>query len=165
MKHLILMRHVSSPHPAGVDDHDRPIDANGRRDAALVAERLVELGWVPPTVVCSDARRTRQTWKALETGLEGDFDVTYTDDLYAADVDAICEVLWGLADGVDEVLLVGHNPGFSDTTSWLTGVRTYMPKGAAALMTAAGDTWTEAIRRNHASLEEFIRPKALHGRS
>jgi phosphohistidine phosphatase len=163
MKRIVLIRHVNSPHPAGVDDYDRPINAAGRRDAGLVAERLVELDWVPETVVSSGARRARQTWKALETGLEGEFDVSHTDDLYQADVDDICEVVWGLDDGVEAVMLFGHNPGFSRATSWLTGVRTQMPKGSAALVECDGESWSEAVQQNACRLEEFIRPKALLG--
>ena len=150
-RRLIILRHVKSPHPAGVDDHDRPIDGTGRRDAGRVAERLGERGWVPETGVPRDARRASETWTAVQMAL----------DLCAADVDDMCEVLWGLDDEVDNVIIVGHNPGFSDTTTWLTGVQTHMPKGAAALLTCEGETWADAIQKNSCHMEEFIRPKAL----
>lgn len=126
-----------------------------------MAEHLLENDWLPRRVLCSRARRAKETWEAMEAVLDGDFDVTYTEKLYGADTETICEQIWGLPDDVAEVLLVGHNPGWSDAASWLSNVRTRMPKGSAALLETSGDSWSEAAQRGSCRLVGLVRPSEL----
>src|ERR1700733_6103572 len=68
-RRLVLLRHAKS---AWVDgpDHDRPLGKRGRRDAPRAGRWLGRSGYVPDLVVCSTARRTRDTWRlaAAELG-------------------------------------------------------------------------------------------------
>jgi phosphohistidine phosphatase len=59
-RRLILLRHAKSDWP-DVPDRDRPLAKRGRRDAPKIGRWLREHGYLPDTVICSDARRTRQT--------------------------------------------------------------------------------------------------------
>ncbi len=160
-RRIVFLRHVSSPHASGVSDFDRPIDDEGRDDARRMARHLAERDWLPTRILCSGARRARETWTCFSETVDADFEVTYTDELYGAGIETICEQIWGLADQLDEVMLVGHNPGWSDTVSWLTGVRTRMPKGGAALVEAHGDEWSTAAQQHICELIELIRPHQL----
>ena len=60
-RRLILLRHAKSDWP-DVPDRDRPLAKRGRRDAPKIGRWLREHGYLPDIVICSDARRTRQTW-------------------------------------------------------------------------------------------------------
>ena len=161
-RRLVFVRHVSSPHPSGVSDFDRPIDSEGREDAARLAVYLRDIDWLPHRVLCSDAKRARQTWEAMATELDGeDFEVDYTRELYGARIDGICEQIWALDIASEAAALVGHNPGFSDIVSWLTGIETSMPKGSAALLTTPDGTWSEVTQQNECDLEELVRPAVL----
>lgn len=163
-RRLVFIRHVSSPHPRGVSDFDRPIDEEGRSDGERMARHLDERGWLPRRVLCSAAKRATETWEAMSSQLDGDpFDVTVTEKLYGADIDGICEQVWGLPADIDEAMLIGHNPGWSNVVSWLTGVRTKMPKGSAALVEADGGDWSEAVQKRRCELVELVRPIELDG--
>lgn len=62
LRRLVLLRHADSDQTtAGVRDHDRPISAHGRAQAASVAKQLKELGWTPDLVLASNSKRTKQT--------------------------------------------------------------------------------------------------------
>ena len=50
-------------------NHERPLAKRGRRDAPLAGRWLGEAGWVPDAVVCSTARRARETWTLASAGL------------------------------------------------------------------------------------------------
>jgi len=158
---LVVIRHVSSPHPTGVSDFDRPIDEEGRADARRMARHLEDRGWLPRRVLCSAARRASETWEAMQSEVDGDFEVTFNEALYGADIDTICEQIWELPTELDEVLLIGHNPGWSDAVSWLTGVRTKMSKGSAALVEAAETEWAETVQERTCDLVELVRPIEL----
>src|SRR5690606_1322492 len=89
MKRLVLMRHAkSSWSDPTLEDHARPLNKRGKRDAPWAAERLVSLGFAPDVVLSSDSRRTRQTWKRMAPILPP-ADVTFTHALYHAGTDAV----------------------------------------------------------------------------
>lgn len=83
-RRLILMRHAESSDTAG-RDHDRPITAQGAATARAVAAQLRGLGWLPQTVICSNALRTRQTYEEMRRELVEleDADVHFLGSLYA----------------------------------------------------------------------------------
>ena len=71
MTQLFLLRHAkSSWDDSELVDHDRPLAPRGRRAAKLVAEHLGREGIIPALVLCSSARRTRETLERIaQTGL------------------------------------------------------------------------------------------------
>ncbi len=105
---LILTRHAKSSwaDPAQ-DDHDRPLNDRGTRSARLIGDWLRDKGHLPDQVLCSSARRTRDTLTGM--GIEATTEVT--GDLYHVTGNQILRVLSG-ATG-QTVLLLGHNPGIA----------------------------------------------------
>lgn len=61
-RRLVVLRHAKSAWPDDGADHERPLAPRGRRSAPAAGRRLREADCVPDLVVCSTARRTRQTW-------------------------------------------------------------------------------------------------------
>src|SRR4051794_26437716 len=111
MKRLYLLRHAkSSWKDPGLADHDRPLAGRGRRAAKAVARHLREQGIDPELVLCSTARRARETLERLEPAL-GRGAVRVEPVLYGADAGALLEHLRGVSDAVGSVLVIGHNPG------------------------------------------------------
>ncbi|MFF9591867.1 SixA phosphatase family protein [Streptomyces sp. NPDC014646] len=144
---LIVLRHAKSAWPDGVLDHERPLAGRGRRDAPAAGRRLYETGYVPDLVVCSTARRARETWDLVATELfatEPDVtepeaaepDVVYEPRVYAAGASDLLRVLHEVLDDVPArggrdgrdgpapgrtVLLVGHQPGVQELVLSLAG--------------------------------------------
>jgi phosphohistidine phosphatase len=107
---LILIRHAkSSWDDPAMEDHARPLNDRGRRDAPRVGEWLREGGHVPDLVLCSDAVRTRQTLDLILPALPARPEVLYLPALYHASASAMLAVLQG-AQGAT-VAMIGHNPG------------------------------------------------------
>lgn len=109
---MLLLRHAKSE-PAAYDlsDAERPLAPKGRRACAAVAEHLRAAGLAPDLVLCSSARRTRQTVEGIAAALPLTVPVLTEDRLYLADPDELLDRLRELDDGLPSVLLVGHNPG------------------------------------------------------
>ncbi len=63
MIRLALVRHAKSDwgSPA-LDDHDRPLNRRGLRDAPAMAARLADSGFVPEVILSSTALRARGDW-------------------------------------------------------------------------------------------------------
>jgi phosphohistidine phosphatase len=72
MKRLYLLRHAkSSWKDASLPDHDRPLAGRGRRAAKAIARHLRDQGIEPELVLCSSARRARETFERIEPALGG----------------------------------------------------------------------------------------------
>ena len=112
MKRLILVRHAKSAYPPGVPDHDRPLSARGRRNAATIAHRLSPYVMTDSPVVAavSTATRTQETWGIVNQALNVDH---WNDrSLYLADPPTLLEVA-SIMDA-DVGIIVGHNPGLEE---------------------------------------------------
>src|SRR5215210_6948945 len=85
MKTLHLVRHAkSSWDDAALADHDRPLAPRGRRAAKLLAGYLHREGIAPELVLCSSARRARETLEGLAPALGDQVDVQIEPDIYGA---------------------------------------------------------------------------------
>ena len=109
-RRLILLRHAKSDWP-DVPDRDRPLAKRGRRDAPVIGRWLRDHGYLPDTVICSAARRTRQTWKLVAPELGVSPSVTFEPRAYAASAMTLLYLVRELPATSQTALLIGHNPG------------------------------------------------------
>lgn len=66
MRQLILIRHAHAESPApGQADADRALSPEGQAAAEAVGRWLLEHGLAPDCVLCSPARRARETLEAV----------------------------------------------------------------------------------------------------
>lgn len=105
---LILMRHAKSSWDTPGPDHDRPLNARGRRAADTMRDWLRQNGPLPDEALISSAARTMETWQRLSL----DTPLRVEPQLYHADAEAMLRVLRSARGEV--VLMVGHNPGVGD---------------------------------------------------
>jgi phosphohistidine phosphatase len=111
---LVLLRHAKAV-PAetrpDLPDLDRPLADRGRADAGAAGRHLVAQGIEPDLVLCSPAKRTRETWKYVaEAGVTAK-DVWYDKRVYNADTDTLLDVIHEAPAEARTVLVVGHSPG------------------------------------------------------
>ena len=112
---LLIMRHAKAAQSDRGPDAERPLTPRGQADAAAAAAWLQLRGHVPELVVCSPARRARETWEALSLTAT----VHYDRRLYSADTDDLLDIVREVDDGIGVLMLVGHNPGLSDLSALL----------------------------------------------
>ncbi len=110
MRELILLRHAhAEPAADGQPDLDRPLTVQGLAEAQAAGRWLAEQGLVPDRVLCSPARRARETLEAVLEGT-GYVEQRLEERIYEATAGTLAE----LADAhreTERLLLVGHNPG------------------------------------------------------
>jgi len=114
MSRLLLLRHARAAWAEpGMRDFDRPLDAQGRDDADAVGATMLAEKLLPARVICSSARRARETWDAVARYLRGVSDIAYTDQLYISDATGYVNLVRDSA-AVGSLLVVGHNPMIED---------------------------------------------------
>lgn len=113
MRRLIIMRHAKTERWfEGVNDAARALVARGHEDAVLVADDMVERGWLPDHVVVSTARRAIETWARIKTFFPG-VEAQKLDELYLASLDTLLDTIDSTKEH-ETVLLIGHNPGLHE---------------------------------------------------
>jgi phosphohistidine phosphatase len=158
MRELILLRHAhAEPSLPGQADFDRPLSAEGLAEADAVATWLRDKALVPDRVLCSPARRTRDTLDAVME-VVGSLDKRLEQLIY----EAMPGTLAGLIDGhrdCDRLMLVGHNPGLERLVALLhsgqSGDYRGMPPAAVAVLSLPADA---AIEPGIATLSAFWWP-------
>jgi phosphohistidine phosphatase len=162
MKTLLLLRHAkSSWKDADLDDHDRPLNKRGKRDAPRMGQLLAEEKLLPELIVCSTARRARKTAEHVihASGYRGE--TRMTADLYDATGSQLRQFVESLPDAASRVLLIGHNPGLEELLEGLIGQ--YVPLSTAALahVELQGQTWHDLAADSPARLIKVWQPREL----
>jgi len=147
MRELILLRHAhADPASAGALDVDRALSATGLAEAAA-AEAAAAGNWlrenalIPDRVLCSPARRARETLEAVLEHI-GYVDQRLETGIYEASAGQLIALIDAHLDA-DRVLLVGHNPGLEHLAALLhsgqsSDYRGMPPAGIAVLTLANG---------------------------
>lgn len=119
MRELILLRHAhAEPAAPGQADIDRPLSLRGQAEAEAAGRWLKTHGFLPDQVVCSPARRTRETVERVLQSL-GFVDTRLDERIYEATPGTLIAVADAHRD-IPRRLLVGHNPGFEQLCALLS---------------------------------------------
>ena len=151
VRRLIVMRHAkSSWKDPNLDDHERPLNKRGRRDAPMVADAIFERGWIPELILVSSSKRTLQTLEGMSHRMgKAPFEVR--SGIYHATVIDLMEELEDMLDN-GTTMIIGHNPGSEILVNHLSGEWHTMPTATAVLLLHSGSSW---------SVEAIIRPKEI----
>ncbi|MEL6773907.1 MAG: histidine phosphatase family protein [Pseudomonadota bacterium] len=170
MKTVILLRHAkSSWADPELDDHDRPLNKRGKASAPLIADWMKRSGYRPDRVLCSSAKRTRQTLKRMRDAMPDLPQAILEPRLYHADPGVMFGLLSEQPDQSDTVLVLGHQPGLSAFARKLVNghvrprcVRAFQhfPTAAAAVLTLPVARW-EDLAPNSAAFIDFAVPREL----
>lgn len=122
MKNLILIRHAkSSWDDPALDDRDRPLNGRGKRDAPLMGAVLKERGLSPDRIVSSPARRALKTAKSIATAIGHPVgEIALDERVYLAEATTLLEVIQQFPETARQVVMFGHNPGFTELVNLLT---------------------------------------------
>jgi phosphohistidine phosphatase len=167
---LSLLRHAKSDWSSpGMDDFDRPLAERGRIAAPRMGAYMAGEGLRPQLILCSSARRTRQTLDLVLPELAHKPDVQFEKGLYLAPASLMLARLHKVADGVAHVMMVGHDPGMHELAVALSGTGDPQSLRAlgvkfptAGLAVIAFDTahWAQ-VAPGAGRLLRFVTPKTL----
>lgn len=156
----MLMRHAKSDWDAGArDDHSRPLNDRGVRSAERMGRALRELGLVPDLVVSSTATRARST--AELSRLRGGWNsrLVLDERLYGASFADTLAIAAETGEDRERVMLVGHEPTWSQTIHHLTGARAAMKTGAVADIELSLPRWSDLSTATTGILVALLQPR------
>jgi phosphohistidine phosphatase len=169
MLSLMLLRHAkSSLAETGQADLDRPLNERGQRAAVAVGHYMASHNLVPRLVLCSPARRTRETWGLVAGELSTTPEVLVATEIYnSGDGTGLMECLRHKAGATQSVLLVGHNPSIGELAQTLSGagskklrkrLEKKYPPAALAVFSFDLDNW-ESLVAGSGTLLRCVRPR------
>ena len=118
---LTLFRHAKSSWTnPGLADHDRPLSKRGERDAPMMGARLAARGARPSAILSSTAERALTTAGRIADALDYPLDdIRSNRRLYFAGTRQILQFIMELPAEWPDIIVVGHNPGFTDLANLL----------------------------------------------
>ena len=176
---LVLLRHAKSAWP-DVPDHERPLGPRGQRDAPVMGRWLRAAGHVPDQVLCSTARRARQTWQLAQAGLGATPPASFDDAVYQGSAAQLLDLIRRAPPAARTLLVIGHGPGIPElalalsaataparagaaghvaTAAMLGRMRAKFPTAAIAVFEFAGN-WDQ-LAPGTARLTSFVTPRDL----
>lgn len=124
---LYVLRHAkSSWEKPGLEDHERPLAPRGRKAAAKLSHHLHEAAIEPELVLCSSARRARETYETVRPSGE----VVVEAALYGATAGEVIERLREVPESTSSAMIIGHNPTMQLLVLWLASPH-FSPQGSA----------------------------------
>jgi phosphohistidine phosphatase len=170
MKTLTLLRHAKSGWDDPVArDFDRPLNAKGKRAAAMVGRHMRSLHLVFDHAIASPAVRVMETLDEIESGYGRKVAPAWDRRVYLASAATLLDVIHSFPAETDSALLIGHNPGLEDLVLMLVAdganplrdaVEDKYPTASIAELQFEADSWADIVTGT-ARLTRFVRPRDL----
>jgi Phosphohistidine phosphatase SixA len=172
VKTILLLRHAkSSWKDTTLADFDRPLNKRGREATQQIRDCLAREKWLPSQVLCSPAKRTRETLERIQDAFGEAVPVRFEKGIYMADAPVLLRRLRRLSDSLGSVMVIGHNPGLEHFALMLTDAEdtplrrqlaAKFPTGTLAAIGCDIDHWTD-LKPACGNLEAFVRPRDAGG--
>lgn len=162
MKTLHLLRHAkSSWKDPGLEDIDRPLNKRGKKACQLMAP-IVEAQLDHNTVIaCSNAARAQETRHRLMSSFTSPFHYDIDDELYTFSSASLIRYICQLDTSLDSIMLIGHNPAFTDLANILCGeIIDNIPTCGYVKIRLPIENWA-ALSNCQGELVVFIRPRDI----
>ncbi|HUG63503.1 MAG TPA: histidine phosphatase family protein [Methylomirabilota bacterium] len=170
MVRLLLLRHAkSSWDDAGAPDYERPLNLRGRSAAPMMGRHMADHALRPDRVLCSAARRTRETFAGIVPYLSGDFDAMFLRAIYQAGDDAYPSLIRRHGGAAQTLLLIGHNPAIQSAALRLIGrgnpdirgmIADKFPTAGLAVIDFDFEDWS-LMEAGSGRVVAFFRPREL----
>jgi len=169
MKALFVLRHAKAERDSDTGkDFDRPLAKRGSSNAETIGREMRAHGLDPDLVLSSPAKRAAETVEAVARGY-GPLRPNFEPRIYEASADCLIEVVRGVDDKAERLLLVGHNPGLerllielahNDERGLRNRVAAGYPTAALAIVELQANHWSE-VAPGSGKIVELILPKEL----
>ncbi len=145
MKLIVFLRHGKSDWTAAYDtDHERPLAKRGRRASRRMGRFLAKAGLSPDLIISSTAKRAHDTARIASEAGSWDCALETTDGFYLCDARDVISALRRLPEECERVVVVGHEPTWSEAVSLLIGgghIR--VPTAAMSAVEPLGEAWAD----------------------
>jgi phosphohistidine phosphatase len=112
-------------------DFDRPLDATGKADAEAMGAAMRACGYAPDLVLCSSAKRARETLDGLLRHSAIDHRrVSHLDALYTEDAQGYLTIIHEYGQKTASMMIIGHNPMMEDLAMAISGDGEDQARGA-----------------------------------
>jgi phosphohistidine phosphatase len=168
MHRLHLLRHAKSSWTKEVEDRERKLNSRGRDEAEAVGGTLPAAIGPLDLVLCSTARRTRETAALVLGGFSPQPRTVFEDMLYLAGAATLLDRLSRLDEAEGSVLVIGHNPGLHELALALAAPESggyaalsggKFPTAVRASFAITG-TWS-ALGRGRHPMTDYVTAKSL----
>ena len=170
MLRLMLLRHAKSDWSSpGMQDAARPLTERGEAAARLMGGYMARHSLIPQRVLCSPARRTRETWAGIAAQWRAEVEVVFEERLYAATPQTLLSIVRSQDATARTLLVIGHNPGLQATAERLIAagdvelrerLREKYPTAALAIIDFAVDKWGRLHNRS-GRLDRYVTPRSI----
>lgn len=159
MLRIIIMRHAQAQlEQYGKNDRERTITMTGMHEIDAIRQQIHGKLDDLSLVMCSNARRTRQTLDGLKQFLPNSAEIQYDDSLYQTSVECLWHKVQTLSPLHKNIMLVGHNPGLSQMLSAIDSTLSRVfPTCAVAICESTVEKWHEISPHNLRVLT-FLQP-------
>jgi len=146
-KSLILFRHAHAEWESTQgSDHERILSTRGEQEAKMVGLHLKQQYKLPQKIVCSSAVRAQSTINIANKAGDWNCQIDTDKTLYNTDAQYILSYIQQLSDSIDRIMLVGHEPTWSEISNQLIADRnTRLVFSTAMLMNISFDldAWSD----------------------
>lgn len=169
---LLLLRHAKSDWSGKSDDHERPLAPRGNKSAPQIGAYMRAKGYRPALVLCSTAKRTRETLALVLSALASEPETYFERALYLAEWPGLMAEIRD-APAATPLLVVGHNPGLEQLAIALAlqpqtaaeraraeSLANKFPTAALAVLDFDIADWSD-LRPGTGRLIDYVRPKDL----
>lgn len=157
MKHIGILRHGKAEHHSSAD-FDRQLSPKGRAAAASLAKKAPPTFGHPELVLTSPAARALSTAETFirESGFDTSLEIR--EEMYAAEGEELLDMIAGLPEELDSIILVGHNPSLEELIEELTGESVHLKTAHLYFMDVDIQAWTGIYSPNRVVHQKMISP-------
>lgn len=164
MREIIFLRHAKSDWATEfLRDIDRPLNERGYADAYRLSAWYRKNGTRPDKLLCSTATRAFST--AMIFAREMEFPhkkIVLEPGIYESPVQRLISIISAQEDHLKTLLMVGHNPGFTQACNYLSGKEEFdnVPTCGIVSFRLTASSWGE-VTEGSGELNYFQYPKNL----
>lgn len=171
MKTLGIFRHAKSDwNDARARDFDRPLNARGRKGAALMGRHINSYGMRWGLIIASPAVRVAETIEVASRAAGSLVPVIWDRRIYLATSATLLDLLHEQQGNPATIMMIGHNPGLEDLIFDLVPddnssplrdlVEDKFPTATFAVLELDVDRWAD-VTESSARLVHLTRPRDL----
>ncbi|MBI4945710.1 MAG: phosphohistidine phosphatase SixA [Bacteroidetes bacterium] len=148
------MRHAKAEDKSATGmDFDRTLTEKGISNAEKMGKRLAQREVLPNLIITSPARRALQTAQIIGKIIKYSGKIIQNETIYNSTVPALIDIIRNTGEGIQSLMLVGHNPSLTDLVNYFCPSASdshrikNLPKAGIAGIEISEDGWKNIMHR------------------